>query len=113
MGILKEIQSDDDWGRKVAENDKWIFYRNSMTEMYEKDLEEYDQNGFTLRGEYKVVLAYRKEDGFRTYLALDKQGRPFADWNGPEQFRLKQMLILADLRESCNIVNIAERRMLE
>lgn len=103
--------SDSGYGKKVAENDSWIYYQNGMTKIFERELEEYDPHGFTLKGEYRVVFAYRKEDGYRIYLALDKEGRPFADWNGPEQFRLKQMLILADLRESCDIVNMAEERM--
>lgn len=101
----------DDDDRRVAENTEWVLYQNGMTEMYAKRLNDYDANGFTLRGEYTVVLAIRKSDGYRTYLMMDRNGRPFADWNGPEQFDIKLMMILADLKDSCDIVNMAEKRM--
>lgn len=107
MESVKDIPISD----YIGENGIWAFYCSRLAKIYQKHLEEYGQDGFTLKGMFKVILAYRKEDGYTKYLIIDKNGKPFADFSTPDEFRLKQMLILADLRESCDIVNMAEKRM--
>ncbi len=97
----------------IGENGIWTFYRNDLARIYQEHLDEYDQNGFTLKGMFKVILAYRKKDGYAKYLIIDRNGKPFADWSTPEEFRLKQMLILADMKDDSDIVRMAERRMIE
>lgn len=106
-----ESENDIPIGDYIGENGIWTFYRNDLARIYQEHLEEYDQDGFTLKGMFKVILAYRKEDGYMKYLIIDREGKPFADWSSPEEFRLKQILILTDLRESCDIVNMAEKKM--
>lgn len=110
MGLMNDVISDEPgFGKKVAENDQWILWRNSMTKLYEKNLDEYDSNGFTLRGEYVVVLAENIKENYRTYLLMNRMTqRIIADWNTPSEFEFKKALILRDLKEACNLVNMAE-----
>lgn len=108
-----ELPNDIPISDYIGENGIWTFYRNDLARIYQEHLEEYDQNGFTLKGMFKVIMAYHKTDGYTKYLIIDKDGKPFADWSTPDEFRLKQMLILADLKDDADIVRMAERRMLE
>lgn len=119
MGLLKELSDiangkisepdTESFGKLIAENDQWRLWKNEMTEYYEKELEQYDESGFTLKGELMIVLAENKLDGYRTYLALDRiTQKPFADWTRPEEFDLKKRLILIDRKDECNIINMAE-----
>lgn len=107
--MLKDFFSDDS-DRLVAENNQWRLWKNPMTKFFQKELEEYDSDGFTLKGELMVVLAENKTDGNRFYLAMDRvTQKPFADWTSSEEFQLKKALILMDRREELNLVNMAER----
>lgn len=107
--MLKDLFSDDS-DKLVAENDLWKLWKNPMTKFFQKELEEYDSDGFTLKGELMVVLAENKINGDRFYLAMDRvTQKPFADWTSSEEFQLKKALILMDRREELNLVNMAER----
>lgn len=107
--MLKDLFSDDS-DRLVAENNLWKLWKNPMTKFFQKELEEYDSDGFTLKGELMVVLAENKINGDRFYLAMDRvTQKPFADWTSSEEFQLKKALILMDRREELNLVNMAER----
>lgn len=107
--MIKDLFSDDS-DRLVAENSMWKLWKNPMTQFFQKELEEYDSNGFTLKGELMVVLAENKINGNRFYLAMDRiTQKPFADWTSSEEFQLKKALILMDRREELNVVNMAER----
>lgn len=107
--MIKDLFSDDS-DKLVAENDLWKLWKNPMTKFFQKELEEYDSDGFTLKGELMVVLAENKTDGNRFYLAMDRvTQKPFADWTSSEEFQLKKALILTDRREELNLVNMAER----
>lgn len=110
---MVDIPNDIPISDYIGENGIWVFYRSRLAKIYQEYLEEYNQNGFTLKGMFKVIMAYHKEDGYTKYLIIDKDGKPFADWSTPEEFRLKQMLILADMKDDADIVRMAERRMLE
>ena len=109
--MLKDLFDDSDgYGRLVAENNQWRLWKNTMTKIFQKELEEYDSDGFTLKGELTVVLAENKTDGNRFYLAMDRvTQKPFADWTSSEEFQLKKALILMDRREELNLINMAER----
>lgn len=107
--MIKDLFSDDS-DRLVAENSMWKLWKNPMTKFFQKELEEYDSDGFTLKGELMVVLAENKINGDRFYLAMDRiTQKPFADWNSSEEFQMKKALILMDRREELNLVNMAER----
>lgn len=107
-GVIMGLVSDKG-DKKVAENDQWILWTTDMTKIYQKDLDEYANNGFTLRGRYLVVFAENKLDGTRVYLAMDNStGRPRVDWTDYSTFEFKKQLLLMDEREACDIVNIAE-----
>ena len=107
--MIKDLFSDDS-DRLVAENSMWKLWKNPMTQFFQKELEEYDSNGFTLKGELMVVLAENKINGNRFYLAMDRiTQKPFADWTSSEEFQMKKALILMDRREELNVVNMAER----
>ena len=107
--MIKDLFSDDS-DKLVAENDLWKLWKNPMTKFFQKELEEYDSDGFTLKGELMVVLAENKINGDRFYLAMDRvTQKPFADWTSSEEFQLKKALILMDRREELNLVNMAER----
>ena len=107
--MLKDLFSEDS-DKLVAENDLWKLWKNPMTKFFQKELEEYDSDGFTLKGELMVVLAENKINGDRFYLAMDRvTQKPFADWTSSEEFQLKKALILMDRREELNLVNMAER----
>lgn len=107
--MIKDLFSDDS-DRLVAENDLWKLWKNPMTKFFQKELEEYDSDGFTLKGELMVVLAENKINGDRFYLAMDRiTQKPFADWTSSEEFQMKKALILMDRREELNLVNMAER----
>ena len=107
MGLLSEIMSDGN-GTKIAENDRWILWQNSSTQYYEKRLNEYDCNGFTMQGKLFVVYAESKTGKNNSYLALEKGSqRPFMDWHSAEEFDIKLMLVLGDLKKDCNLINIA------
>lgn len=107
--MIKDLFSDDS-DKLVAENDLWKLWKNPMTKFFQKELEEYDSDGFTLKGELMVVLAENKINGDRFYLAMDMvTQKPFADWTSSEEFQLKKALILMDRREELNLVNMAER----
>lgn len=109
MGLLSEIMSDSN-GTKVAENDRWILWQNSSTEQFERRLNEYDQDGFTVQGKFFVVYAESKIGERNGYLALEKGSqRPFMDWYSHEEFDMKLMLVLDDLKQDCDIVNIAKQ----
>lgn len=110
MGLLSEIMIEDDgYGTLVAENDRWRLWQNSSTQYYEKRLNEYDHNGFTMQGKLFVVYAESKKGEQNGYLALEKGSqRPFMDWGSPEQFDMQLMLVLDDLRQECNLINIAK-----
>lgn len=107
-GVIMGLVSDKG-DKKVAENDQWILWTTDMTKIYQKDLDEYANNGFTLRGRYLVVFAENKLDGTRVYLAMDNStGRPRVDWTDYSTFEFKKQLLLMDEKEACDIVNIAE-----
>lgn len=107
--MIKDLFSDDS-DKLVAENSMWKLWKNPMTKFFQKELEEYNSDGFTLKGELIVVLAENKTNGDRFYLAMDRiSQKPFADWNSREEFDLKKALILMDRREELNVVNMAER----
>lgn len=111
MGLFSDIMDDDseDFGTLVAENAQWRLWSNSMTQFYERELGKYNDDGFTLQGKYMVVLAENKIDGTRSYLMMDKATQtPVADWSTSEEFDLKKMLILDDLKNDCNIINMAK-----
>lgn len=109
--MLKDLFDDSDgYGKLVAENDQWRLWKNTMTKIFQKELEEYDSDGFTLKGELMVVLAENKTNGNRFYMAMDRlTQKPFADWSSSEEFQLKKALILMDRKEELNLVNMAER----
>lgn len=115
MGFWGDIMSEDDgFGKKVAENDQWILWVNSMTKIYQDKVDNYDSSGFTLRGLYTVVLGQNKQDDTRTYLLMNNEtGRPYANWDSPEEFDFKITMITRDLIEDCDVVNMAERRLEE
>lgn len=107
--MIKDLFSEDS-DKLVAENDLWKLWKNPMTKFFQKELEEYESDGFTLKGELMVVLAENKINGDRFYLAMDRvTQKPFADWTSSEEFQLKKALILMDRREELNLVNMAER----
>ena len=107
--MIKDLFSEDS-DKLVAENDLWKLWKNPMTKFFQKELEEYDSDGFTLKGELMVVLTENKINGDRFYLAMDRvTQKPFADWTSSEEFQLKKALILMDRREELNVVNMAER----
>lgn len=107
--MIKDLFSEDS-DKLIAENDLWKLWKNPMTKFFQKELEEYDSDGFTLKGELIVVLAENKINGDRFYLAMDRvTQKPFADWNSREEFDIKKALILMDRREELNLVNMAER----
>lgn len=114
MGLIGGLLSDSEetYGTKVAENDEWTLYTNEMTKLYQKDLDSYNEHGFTLQGRFMVVLAVRKSDEHRTYLAMDNRtGRPYMDWNDHYIFDAKKVCILEDLREESDIVNMAKNKL--
>lgn len=107
--MIKDLFSDDS-DKLVAENDMWKLWKNPMTAFYQKELGEYDSDGFTLKGELIVVLAENKTNGDKFYLAMDRiTQKPFADWSSSEEFQLKKALILMDRKEELNLVNMAEK----
>ena len=107
--MIKDLFSDDS-DKLVAENDLWKLWKNPMTKFFQKELEEYDSDGFTLKGELMVVFAENKIDGNRFYMAMDRITQsPFADWTNFEDFHLKKALILMDRKDELNLVNMAER----
>lgn len=112
MGLVNDIMNedeDDGFGTLVAENDQWRLWQNDWTKDYERQLSEYDGDGFTLQGRYFVVLAENKTTGVRTYLMLDKvTQKPYADWTDNISFDFKKRLILMDLKDECNVVNMAK-----
>ena len=110
MGFFDDDDDDDrGYGTLVAENAQWRLWTNDMTEIYERELNEYNTDGFTLQGKYKVVLAENKTTGERTYLMMDKTTQePVADWTDPTSFNFKKTLILMDLKDDCNVVNMAK-----
>lgn len=107
MGLIK-----DGYNKKVGENENWILWQNENTDWYESMLDEYDQKGFTLSGIYAVVYAQHKyNEMLNAYLLMDNRtGRPYADWKTFDDFTLKKTLILMELKEDCNIVNMAEKK---
>ena len=109
MGILDD--SEDKW-KKVAENDNWILWQNESTKWFQSLLNEYDNKGFTLSGLYCVVYAQHKQvEALNTYLLMDNRtGRPYADWKAHDDFNLKKTLILMDLKDECDIVNMAKKK---
>lgn len=110
MGLLSDMTDEDDgFGTLVAENAQWRLWTNDMTKAYERELSEYNTDGFTLQGKYRVVLAENKITGERSYLMLDKATQePVADWTDPTSFSFKKTLILMDLKDDCNVVNMAK-----
>lgn len=111
MGLIDDILNDDDnsLGTLVAENAQWRLWKNGWTKSYEDQLNEYDEDGFTLQGKYFVVLAENKDTGERTYLMLDKVTQePYASWSDSVSFDFKKKIILMDLKDECNVVNMAK-----
>ena len=105
------MDDDEGFGTLVAENAQWRLWKNDETRRYERSLSEYDENGFTLQGDFFVVLAEEKATGVKTYLMLDKKTqKPYADWTDPITFDFKKKLILIDLKDDCDIVNMANRK---
>lgn len=110
MGLMSEIMIEDDgYGTLVAENDQWRLWQNSSTQYYEKCLNEYDRNGFTMQGKLFVVYAESKTGKNNSYLALEKGSqRPFMDWYSGEEFDMKLMLVLDDMKKDCDLINMAK-----
>lgn len=102
---------DGTYGRLVYESDKHRFWENDFTRYYLKRLTEYDSKGIAPIGIYRVYLAEDKNDGKRTYVAFDRKGIPFMDWDSVELFDLKLMCFRDDLKEEYDIVNMAKRKM--
>ena len=108
MGFFDD-DDDKGYGTLVAENAQWRLWTNDMTEIYERELNEYNTDGFTLQGKYRVVLAENKTTGERSYLMMDKATQePVANWTDPTSFNFKKSLILMDLKDDCNVVNMAK-----
>lgn len=102
--------NDDDM-KKVAENTEWILWTDSMTRIYQRELDSYGEDGFTLAGLYRVVLAENKKDGTRQYLALNrKTGKPYANWSEHYRFDLLKMCMLEDERNATDIIGMARRK---
>lgn len=107
--MIKDLFSEDS-DRLIAENGMWKLWKNPMTKFFQKELEEYDSDGFTLKGELMVVLAENKTNGDRFYLAMDRiSQKPYADWTSSEEFQLKKALILMDRKDELNLINMAEK----
>lgn len=100
---------DGIYGRLVYESDQHRFWENDFTRYYLKRLTEYDSNGIAPIGIYYVYLAEDKDNGNRTYVAFDRKGKPFMDWDSSELFDLKMMCFRDDLKENYDIVKIAKR----
>jgi hypothetical protein len=102
MGILDE--------KVVAENDQWKLTTNFMTKGYQRRFDEYSHDGFTLNGRFTVVYAENKLTDQRVYLAMDNDtGQPYADWYSGEEFEMKFLCMMEDLRDECNIVEMAKK----
>lgn len=102
MGIFDE--------KVVAENDQWRLTTNFMTKGYQRRFDEYSRDGFTLNGRFTVVYAENKITDQRVYLAMDNEtGQPYADWFSNEEFEMKFLCMLEDLRQECNIVEMAKK----
>ena len=112
MGLWNDIMDESEgYGKKIAENDQVIYWQNSMTKFFEKELETYNNHGFTLKGEFMVVLVEFKNDHSRGYLAIDRiTHKPFANWSRMDDFEMKKTLILMDREDDCRLVNMAERK---
>jgi len=109
MGFFDDDDDDKGYGTLVAENAQWRLWTNDMTQIYERELDEYNTDGFTLQGKYMVVLAENKITGERSYLMMDKATQePVADWTDATSFSFKKTLILMDLKDDCNVVNMAK-----
>ena len=95
----------------IKENENWAMYVNSMTKMFQRELDSYSLNGFTLQGRFKVLYGVNKKDQSHMYFAYSvKTGYPYATWKGNEEFDFKKMCMLDDLKEDCDIVRMAEKR---
>ena len=111
MSDSSKVQKDEGWGKLVAENKEWRLWKNTMTKLYQRDLESYETDGFSAMGRYNVVYAENKRDGKRAYLVLDaKSGRPVIDWVDGYDFDFKKKMLVERIRDECDIVNMAERR---
>ena len=104
MGLI-----DGKEDKLVAENDQWRLWKNSMTAVYQKDVEAYERDGFSIKGMYTVVYAENKINGSKVYLAMsNKTGKPVIDWTNGYDFDIRKMILVDDVRQECNIVNMAE-----
>lgn len=95
----------------VAENDSWSLWTNDSTHRYQKELDSYAHDGFTLEGKYRVMFAKSKTSKDETYLAMDcATGRPVIDWKDMYDFDFKKFILMDRLRDECDIVRMAEKR---
>lgn len=95
----------------VKENENWAMYINGMTKLFQRELDSYSLNGFTLQGQFRVLYGVNKADKSHMYFAYSvKTGRPYATWKSSGEFDFKKMCMLDDLKEDCDIVRMAEKR---
>lgn len=111
MGLLSEVLSDDDGhGKPVYEDAKFRYWSNSQTLTYEKQMHEYDPQGIAPVEVFKVYLIEEKSSGRLSYVAFNKKGEPFMDWTDPYTFDFKMVLFRDDIRNDCDVVNMAKKR---
>lgn len=94
---------------KVGEDKKFNYFRSEMCVLYEKHLSKYDSDGFTF-GRLQVYLLEDKTTGERTYVGYDLQGNPVIDFKDGYDLDFKIKVAALEMSESCDIVNMAEKK---
>ena len=99
---------DDRFGTLLYENEYGYFYVNDNTLMYEKKMKEYDTHGINIDDISRVVCCIPKDGSEMTYVAFDKNGKPFMDWKDPYSFEIWTKLYKMDLAEKNDILKMAK-----
>lgn len=104
-----EVEFDPFKEELIAENDRFRFYYNSWCEQYLTNINKYDSNGFTLPHIKRVLLAESKEDGYRSYVAITMDDKPYMEWKDSWDFELKCTVLRMRVKDDCDIRNMAKK----
>lgn len=93
----------------VSENERFRFYQNDWCRQFLRNINTYDENGYTLPYIKAVLVAESKDDGRRSYIAFTMDGKPYMEWNDSWDFELKTTLLRMRVKDECDIRNMAKK----
>ena len=95
--------------KKVYETDRFEYYKNSTTEYWNKELEEVDRRGVSLRDHF-CLIAVNKVDGTKEQVVFDGHGIPVFAAQDPYTMDFEMVKYRMMMADKLDLRTIAETR---